>query len=666
MKTCQVKILLKNAKPPVWRRCLIPTGITFSQLALILEEITESEQSAAYEFEFYQAGIRLREWEEGATGLTTFYCSYMCPSDTFIDGLIKKEEWFTFRPGDGHQYRVEVEERLTESIPFPSVLKQKGDLQVCGWSDREAVNQRLEQYDPIHYGKPDYRSFEELKKEREEGGRGLTGARRPKDRTDRTKLSASAQLKNFAHMLNDNYLQKMAGNILAELGDGEEINAMDPRSFQNLMEDAAWQMKANIQRNMGLRPADKEESRNPRVKDLLLEETKENLLEMAADLGLSGYKSLHKDALAEKIRSEILKPEVMKKRMLLLSDGEIAAFEKAAAKEKGFYPDRKEMENLEKLYDLAYVVIYRDDYAQVPREAAESFRSINTPAYQEERRGTFWLYHCLMYAEMLYGVAPVEIICRMLKKCLGHKVEREGLEKLWSNIPDELNSCVLQDGKVICKEILRENLYLKIEELQGKKKFYIPGPDEIVEYTENGYPVSDSNYYKLKLFLLEKTNIAMDKIEEYMALVWSHISMGQSLSDILDMFEEEGIQFSSDDDLQEFAPLMMDVNNNTRMLIHRGWTPVEMFRQTPPQPKGQRPKLVPMSSSAAKMLGEASNELKGMGLDVDLDYNADEITTIAMPGGIAGQVVVGKKRIYPNDPCPCGSGKKYKKCCGRK
>ena len=57
MKACQVKILLKNAKPPVWRRCLIPTGITFSQLALILEEITESEQSAAYEFEFYQARV---------------------------------------------------------------------------------------------------------------------------------------------------------------------------------------------------------------------------------------------------------------------------------------------------------------------------------------------------------------------------------------------------------------------------------------------------------------------------------------------------------------------------------------------------------------------------------------------------------------------------------
>ena len=23
------------------------------------------------------------------------------------------------------------------------------------------------------------------------------------------------------------------------------------------------------------------------------------------------------------------------------------------------------------------------------------------------------------------------------------------------------------------------------------------------------------------------------------------------------------------------------------------------------------------------------------------------------------------KKIFPNDPCPCGSGKKYKKCCGK-
>ena len=28
--------------------------------------------------------------------------------------------------------------------------------------------------------------------------------------------------------------------------------------------------------------------------------------------------------------------------------------------------------------------------------------------------------------------------------------------------------------------------------------------------------------------------------------------------------------------------------------------------------------------------------------------------------------VVKPDKIYPNDPCPCGSGRKYKKCCGKK
>ena len=31
-----------------------------------------------------------------------------------------------------------------------------------------------------------------------------------------------------------------------------------------------------------------------------------------------------------------------------------------------------------------------------------------------------------------------------------------------------------------------------------------------------------------------------------------------------------------------------------------------------------------------------------------------------------GPVRRAEGKVYPNDPCPCGSGKKYKQCCGRK
>lgn len=32
----------------------------------------------------------------------------------------------------------------------------------------------------------------------------------------------------------------------------------------------------------------------------------------------------------------------------------------------------------------------------------------------------------------------------------------------------------------------------------------------------------------------------------------------------------------------------------------------------------------------------------------------------------SSSTIVKPEKVYPNDPCPCGSGKKYKKCCGRK
>ena len=34
--------------------------------------------------------------------------------------------------------------------------------------------------------------------------------------------------------------------------------------------------------------------------------------------------------------------------------------------------------------------------------------------------------------------------------------------------------------------------------------------------------------------------------------------------------------------------------------------------------------------------------------------------------GVKAPVRRENAKVYPNDPCPCGSGKKYKQCCGKK
>lgn len=35
-------------------------------------------------------------------------------------------------------------------------------------------------------------------------------------------------------------------------------------------------------------------------------------------------------------------------------------------------------------------------------------------------------------------------------------------------------------------------------------------------------------------------------------------------------------------------------------------------------------------------------------------------------GALFSPSPLSKKKFYSNDLCPCGSGKKYKKCCGKK
>ena len=45
---------------------------------------------------------------------------------------------------------------------------------------------------------------------------------------------------------------------------------------------------------------------------------------------------------------------------------------------------------------------------------------------------------------------------------------------------------------------------------------------------------------------------------------------------------------------------------------------------------------------------------------------AKETGTSAPDKSIKQQPVRANKKAGPNDPCPCGSGKKYKKCCMQK
>ena len=55
----------------------------------------------------------------------------------------------------------------------------------------------------------------------------------------------------------------------------------------------------------------------------------------------------------------------------------------------------------------------------------------------------------------------------------------------------------------------------------------------------------------------------------------------------------------------------------------------------------------PQAASAVPQAGEAAPETPVSRPDPGVPYQRDE------------------EKVGPNDPCPCGSGKKFKKCCGK-
>ena len=51
------------------------------------------------------------------------------------------------------------------------------------------------------------------------------------------------------------------------------------------------------------------------------------------------------------------------------------------------------------------------------------YQMINMPEFQKERKEASWTYRCLLFVELLYGMAPERSVRRLLKECLGYPVQ---------------------------------------------------------------------------------------------------------------------------------------------------------------------------------------------------------------------------------------------------
>lgn len=150
--------------------------------------------------------------------------------------------------------------------------------------------------------------------------------------------------------------------------------------------------------------------------------------------------------------------------------------------------------------------------------------------------------------------------------------------------------------------------------------FYIPSAQQIEEICNAGYEYSSQAYKNLRSFLKNEFDIYDEEAAGWCSFTWNHSYKGESPQVIIDKMKNEDLIFVDEIQVKEFVHLLEDAYNCTRLLESRGNTRKEIG------------KLVTINGTAI----------------------------------VEGEPIRTAKKIYPNDPCPCGSGKKYKNCCGKR
>lgn len=414
------------------------------------------------------------------------------------------------------------------------------------------------------------------------------------------------------------------------------------------------------------------------LREYLTKYTKEELLDQARSFEIKKCSGLRKADLIDRIVDTFCAEEMLRSRLACLTKEQMDLFRKACISPTAVYVN--EVVDAMQLY--RYWIGYFEDPTDrfcVFEDVAVAFSKIDDKAFQLKQCRKGWLVKCIHFFIQYYGIAPIEVIYEMYRQKVKDSID-EMIEILWEMPVDIVESCLFTMDKLGMEGWPKENplysekgifVHLQLFEneefdyllrQQMDKDFYIPSVQQIDEICRIGYEASSSAYKKLESFFIKKLKFSYEQAVTWCLQVWANSYEGESPSKIINKMTEANIEFE-EKMINELLELLVAAHNNTRMKENRGYKPSEMVRK---KSVDKMPTIVPASSNAAAILKDAAPQLEAMGVPVDLNGNTDVIQTTMFPSGLNGEPIRVEKKIYPNDPCPCGSGKKYKKCCGKK
>lgn len=277
----------------------------------------------------------------------------------------------------------------------------------------------------------------------------------------------------------------------------------------------------------------------------------------------------------------------------------------------------------------------------------------------------------------LYGIMPLYRAFRIIRKqnpeltlteeeflSFSDKMEQEehyyiiaSEEEIYDNVEEQMPP--------MKREIISEYLYavddfesyaeLKAE--QEGKPFYIPEREELLKYQDDGYVEETKEVLALGAFLRDKLKLkrANDVLSDLILAARSEDHDPQMVISEVERLAGRGC-FGSVERINEFFQYYFAMCNNTRIPSNRGFTPNEMQERL-----GGPPCAIEFGPNISRSLQKGEMNIGKLrlgifGSDVPMPWKASMLNDLER---------VEQKKPGRNDPCPCGSGKKYKRCCGR-
>ena len=393
---------------------------------------------------------------------------------------------------------------------------------------------------------------------------------------------------------------------------------------------------------------------------------KDDLKVLADDIGLTKLSKLKKAELVDLVVAKLLDPDVMFYRMSIFDDKAIEIFEKGIGKFYRYMDEERDIVSI--LNEMDLVVDGRDDAGEdilfVFDDVAEIWQGVKNEKFDAYRKRASWVWKCLYWTEEMYGYTPIENFLDVINVKKGFRMVGDELLEVFDHFPlDQLWTVRLDDIFLSTIYATDSDRLYDLRVRQQGKDYYIPTAAEVEELFDTCALLSTPSYQNMKKYMTKNLHLTETEAEDILLDLWDMLSTEDDFHESVQWFMEQ-FEFSNDKQAGDILNLFMPLSNNTRMISNKGHTPSELSGRIKFGP-GNMPVITAGSSLAAEMLAEAAPEIRKMGFGLDLESNATNIPVMDLPNGLNGPAKMSQKKVYPNDPCPCGSGKKFKKCCGK-